>query len=596
MLILFEPEFMVEGIEHYINELDNQDMVNIHILEELKEIFPDPGFSFARVVRDQEGEIGTNFYSITVPDQRLPNHLRRLFRHSGDYVVTISGGVETESRLYFETFHRPQRREVYRDADLLPQAVRDELRLNGKKLDNIALTELNLDFTDYTGVTFKDALIPNSTFINTQLICANFSDTDLRGSNFQLADLRMAILTGAHLDNAILTEANLKYAHLDNASLRGANLTGADLRYTNLINTDLRGCILNGTLFWGSTWGEGTRYDENTMADAVLEAQPDDQMVAIEAPPVYLQPQPQFQGVAFEVHNAFDKINMDRYMEIINTVIDDTNVADYKRDIIGYVKRKFTEKIEELEFTNKATKLQELENVLTKLGLSDLIRVEHIQIQIGKTVDYVLLQSPAFIELYIDGFIEECAHAYAGQAGLSCVKGIVERFIMFIGSTLREICRDADCSQDKLDLLNLFIDINVLLKAWTEEWQTKLKTTPDAWFVLTNEERKADFINFLTGKYTEAKFLNDDTKKLINDTATKYDYVFTNREDNDIAFGGRRKKIKRERKHKTTKNKKKKITRKRSKKRSKMYKRITTKKRIKTIKKRKNKKKTNKKP
>ena len=570
MILLFEPEFVVEGIMHYINELDNQNAINDHILAELRELFPDPEpesrFSFARVVRDrEEGEIGTNFYSIDIPDQRVSEHFRTLMHYSGDYVVTISGGAEAESRLYFETFYDTEHMRVYRDADLLPQAIRDELLLNGPKLDNIALTELNLDYTDYTGVTFKESFIHPSTFIGTRLICSDFSEADLRGSNFQNADLRMAILRGANLSNAILIEANLKYADLSGADLTGADLTGADLRYTTLVDTDLRGCILNGALFWGSTWGEGTRFDDDAMAGAIIEAQPDDQIVAIEAPQFYPQQQPQ--GVAFEIHNAFDKINMDRYMEIINTVIDDTNVEEYKRDIIGYVKWWFTEKIEELPFVNKEIKLQELESVLTKLGLSNLIRDERVQIQIGKTVDYVLLQSPAFIELYISGWLEDCAHAYEGASGLSCVKGIVERFITVNGTTLHEMCREPEtaCSQDQLNLLKLFIDIDLLVQQWNEEWRTKLEADPEAWSNLSNEERKADFIHFLTEKYTEADFLNDETTRLISDTATKYDYVFTNREDNDVAFGGRNK-IKRKRKNKITRKKskmhKKKITKK----------------------------------
>ena len=64
----------------------------------------------------------------------------------------------------------------------------------------------------------------------------------------------------------------------------------------------------------------------------------------------------------------------------------------------------FTEKINELPFLNKQIKIQELNTVLTKLGLSDMINDEQVQLKIGKTVDYVLKQSPAFIELYIKSF------------------------------------------------------------------------------------------------------------------------------------------------------------------------------------------------
>ena len=88
-------------------------------------------------------------------------------------------------------------------------------------------------------------------------------------------------------------------------------------------------------------------------------------------------------------------------MDILNSVINDDHILYYKRNIIDYVRQQFTEKINELPFLNKQVKIQELNTVLTKLGLSDMINDEQVQLKIGKTVDYVLKQSPAFIELYI---------------------------------------------------------------------------------------------------------------------------------------------------------------------------------------------------
>jgi hypothetical protein len=263
------------------------------------------------------------------------------------------------------------------------------------------------------------------------------------------------------------------------------------------------------------------------------------------APLPIMRPRIQLPGVAMEIHNAFDKIDMGKYMAIINIVISDANIAQYKRDIIGYIKRKFTEKINELPFTDKLIKLQELETILIKLSASDLIHSERKRLQIGKTVDYVLLQSPVFIEFYITAFIQDCAHAYTGTYGLSCTKGIVERFIILIGQTLETTCRETTCTRDQLDLLKLFIniDINDLLSAWSKRWEDKT----EVWQSLKPKERIKDFKEFIEQKYREAGLYTIDIKKLIDKTVTENAEVFTR--DDGVYFGGF---TKRKHKHKRT--------------------------------------------
>ena len=421
------------------------------------------------------------------------------------------------------------------------------------------IEEYNLQGADLQGADLQEAY----------LLGADLQGTDLQEAQLQGANLGESDLQGANLQGANLQGADLRWADLRRADLRRANLQGADLRYTNMKYALLSGCIFTGAKIYeanmyNADWGED---DENvSLLNAIHnEIVPEDDML-FDAP---------MQGVAFEVHNAFDKLNMnmDKYMDILNSVINDDHILYYKRNIIDYVRQQFTEKINELSFLNKEVKIQELNTVLTKLGLSDMINDEQVQLKIGKTVDYVLKQSPAFIELYISGFIEECAHAYEGEgsAGVSCVKGIVERFVLFIGSTLQELCNSdenenendrantgeregkrrkiereekiAQCTPDQLALLKLFTKINIdtLIQQWNQKWSER----SEAWQAMSTESRREDFKQFIKEKYIEADAYTPEIERLIDAKTATYEYVFANREDNEISFGGFKRHIKR---------------------------------------------------
>jgi len=192
------------------------------------------------------------------------------------------------------------------------------------------------------------------------------------------------------------------------------------------------------------------------------------------------------QGVALEIHEAFEKmnLNMKKYMEILDRTITNKNLNSYERDFFNYIKKQFDNKIDELDLFEREQKKLDLESILNHLEDSEMLS-NLDKIVIGKTVDYVFIQSEQFIELYITTFLEDCAHAYSGENGLSCPKGIRERFLLSLGSTLKIICSSSEeddgrkrkrseietCPPDQKALLNVFgIDINDLLKQWNEDW------------------------------------------------------------------------------------------------------------------------------
>ena len=235
--------------------------------------------------------------------------------------------------------------------------------------------------------------------------------------------------------------------------------------------------------------------------------------------PVNDQQQVQIQGIAYEIHNASDKINMNKYYELLQI---DSPAQHYASiDMIAYIKGHFTPFV--------GDKAAILDAVLNKAAG----RIERDKLLIGRTIDYVMKQSDAFKELYISTFILDCSEAYDGPGdGMSCAKGIVERIklslIPPLISATSSKCEEAAevCINHKKLLKLLTQDIN--MPEIIQEWSNKADIQD-----MTEEERKKDFIAFITSKYVELG-IPPPTEK-IQAKADEINYVFK-----DLAWGSKR--------------------------------------------------------
>jgi len=221
---------------------------------------------------------------------------------------------------------------------------------------------------------------------------------------------------------------------------------------------------------------------------------------------------------ALQIHNASAKINLNKYLQIINVNMD----SDYG-NITDYVRSKFVPLINRL-FSNRQQSIDKLNAVLEKLNLAEYSREPKSINIIGKTVDFVLKQPDEFIEFYINAFIQDCYNAYQdGQ--MSCVGGIVERFYMIIGDAAYAMCPDETCNNPSYtELLTLFgkkIDKNELTQKWAEEYLESEKIKK-----MSKSERKQHYIDFMKSKYQELDMLDETTENLINREADNLDYVF----------------------------------------------------------------------
>jgi hypothetical protein len=273
----------------------------------------------------------------------------------------------------------------------------------------------------------------------------------------------------------------------------------------------------------------------------------------------YVEPErePEFnEGIAFEVHNQFNKHfqkNNKKYFEIISPFTKEDNHYLIQPNIIDHVKNKIDAYIDNNYVKQeKEPLIEKLHAIFERVKNTEYMTEAENRILIGKTIDFVLAQKEDFIKYYLSVFSHDCYHAYSGQDGMSCVKGILERFYLLIGDTAFAVCPDTcenDETYEKLKkLFNKKIDRNEL----TQEWANTYLTTKEI-KDLSVENRKEHYISFMIKKYKEADLWDEDIEKDIKKEADSFEYAFK-----DLEFGGGKKKkqLKKRRTIKKNKNKK----------------------------------------
>ena len=265
-------------------------------------------------------------------------------------------------------------------------------------------------------------------------------------------------------------------------------------------------------------------------------------------------------GVAFEVHNAFDDFKTKKFntfMEIINrTTGTNTNFRNRNaplQPLIDYVNTNTSYTPEK-----KADIIQKINRIFTEIqGYSKYN--ENID-NITDCIQYVLMQSPDFIDAYINTFVVDCFKAYDRGSQESCVKGMYERVYLAFRDTVSTLCLDqiqgvktsSLCKPDYIEIFDCFYETvpQELLNDFSREWYTE--RGDEELGKLTPEARIEDFIGFVKGR------MNDDARFSKAEASIRR---YANKEIN-VLFGGKRRsktikkrQAKRVRKNKITKRK-----------------------------------------
>ena len=321
---------------------------------------------------------------------------------------------------------------------------------------------------------------------------------DLRGADLEGANLAGAILTNANLEGAIWTNGNL-----EGANLSGAILTGAHLEGVYLADAHLEGAILTGAFL--TPYFEGTPRELTRLAilrNAHLEGAHlegadltgviganltgtiiDENVPQVIAPQGVARP-----PISADVHNAFDILNKERFMEIIRD-----NITP------NYIEGGFLEKLITYSDANLPAKTEELRHINATIKTYSGKNGNDVQ----DVITFVLLQPVPFKQMYITNFTEDCLNAYNSGNRESCVKGQYERVFMNLEGVIGFTCNEDEtgCPPVYKELLACFkLDYT---KLFSEGFAMGQNEDAETYYEYKEQEEKDDYINAKKAEFKE---------------------------------------------------------------------------------------------
>ena len=213
---------------------------------------------------------------------------------------------------------------------------------------------------------------------------------------------------------------------------------------------------------------------------------------------------PVVRGVAFEIHNFFNLLDINKITKFItqfneskpefnNNVQQPVLLDPLLSPLINFVNNTYPENVK-----------QEKINGLTSINASIASYGNYDQMLplLQKVITFVSKQSDEFIALYIDMLKYDCLNAYAGSNRSSCIKGMVERIITVLKDVaIGLLTKDPD-NENYVKLKDIFMEFNEFIGEWSN---TYLDDGPkrSELEALTEVERENHFITFMVKKYTD---------------------------------------------------------------------------------------------
>ena len=382
--------------------------------------------------------------------------------------------------------------------------------LIGAEMDSIDAQATDFENANLSGANLLGASLPFVNLTNAKLNNSNLDSVELSSSLLNGTDVSSSQLTGAQMDNTILIRANLTNCDLSSSKLRDSDLTDAIL-----INADLTDANLSRSTLTRANLTNARLYNTNLYAAVLQDAIYGDNINNA----VYEEHNQQgyegehmqnydADGPAFEIHNAFNKIDMGKYMSLIETENkkdEQFKQIDFNKDnIIPYINGKFIpyiEKSKKIEEDKKSDLKGMLKKNLDKLISGPEITTDTAT-KLGQTIMFVFNQDDAIINYYVSHVISDTYYAYGdndeGECQ-SCIDGILERFITVLGNAIGIFClnKKNECNEVQIKVANVvndIIDVQELIKEWVQKNDDEERVYSE----MSKEERKQDFIGFLT--------------------------------------------------------------------------------------------------
>ena len=444
----------------------------------------------------------------------LNTNIRGLFTNSQITESSLSADIFTE--VIF-------RRTTLTNVDLT-HTTHDGSRFERSQINDSQLTNATFDrgtftHTTLTEVDFSNATFVASTFTHTTLNNVDLYNTTHNNSRFANSQISDSILSNSTFNGGTFTHTTLTDVDLSNCEFSNHTF----FEHTTLTNVNLTGCIFNNVIFDINTtlnhcyWRTSGPRDPprghiittefinfaitNRFGANILEAIPSFEATGGNIPRIEDQPvreirpavQPiQPQGLAYEVHNAFDnllptypELPTDKrrdYLKLIKMERSPTYTSETR--LIKYIKTLFQRNIPLLfNEPDSSILLSKFESLMENKfpGTRDSMTMRKPEISlIGKSVYFAFKQGDEFKRDYIANFVNDSCHAYdgSGPATYSCVKGIKERFILGIAGTVEILCAGKPCDE-KYEILNNFFKQNINIKGKIAEYVSTWFTDND---------------------------------------------------------------------------------------------------------------------
>ena len=324
---------------------------------------------------------------------------------------------------------------------------------NGTNLSSVRFMDCNLQGCQFIPILPHGARgdfdqipsdLTNTVFENCQLQSITFQSTlGLQRRNFQGQDLRRCTFSGCDLTGTIFRDCNLSECVFTNAFITDSDFTGS-IRENTVFNEAI-GREQNETL---------------TNAERGIVVEGDDEIPAI---------------YPTDVHAAFKIIKKNKYYDTISSYVNnwqtkkDSDTVKTNKTFTKWASKfldNIINNISENKYQLKVYKERCMSERLNYYNYKDNIVIGSEEPRISwllflyATLLYVEQQIPEFKELYVRDVIMESATTY-GEGGLSCDRGINERFIIKLRNTMY-MMMDLPQIKDDIDKV---IEFNKILNA-----------------------------------------------------------------------------------------------------------------------------------
>jgi len=261
----------------------------------------------------------------------------------------------------------------------------------------------------------------------------------------------------------------------------------------------------------------------------------------------------EIEGIAFEIHNAFQKINLPNLVEYIHStnvpIITDIQSDSFLDNIQTIFNRFINEHFSDALREKKDNLIQHLTRVLEQIrGINynynyvsiGMLRWEFLRL----IISFVMIQEVNFVENYLETFIEDSYRAYSSAAedpdgNISCPKGIIERFVLSLHTASILLCPDnfSSCPSPYKELIYLLCSAVEVHINWAEIQSDWFKSGINK---IPMSERKDNFIRYMTHRAEEICPNNSHNRIRIQRDADEFEAanLFTDENINIYYEGG----------------------------------------------------------